>query len=206
MEKLNLSFEKETISSFLTGFITAIITVFLFIRILPIYILTALFQNITHRKSPLIPYDSDSEGDDEEGEEPSATDSQLSQFPNQTVSANTRCKLVLIIRTDLKMTAGKIAAQCCHATLAAYRVSLKRKGSNILDVWRKNGEAKITLKCNSEAEMLDLEEKAKKKGLVARSILDAGHTQIDPGSRTVLAIGPADQNVINEITGHLKLY
>ena len=26
-------------------------------------------------------------------------------------------KMVLVIRSDLDMTAGKIAAQCCHATL-----------------------------------------------------------------------------------------
>ncbi|UKZ69278.1 uncharacterized protein TrAtP1_010288 [Trichoderma atroviride] len=31
------------------------------------------------------------------------------------------CKLVLVVRTDLGMTKGKIAAQCSHATLACYK-------------------------------------------------------------------------------------
>lgn len=41
--------------------------------------------------------------------------------------------------------------------------------------------------------------------VVAEVIADAGRTQIEPGSHTVLAVGPAPLSVINEITGHLKL-
>ncbi|CAF1543725.1 unnamed protein product, partial [Rotaria sordida] len=37
-------------------------------------------------------------------------------------------------------------------------------------------------------------------------IRDAGRTQIEPGSKTVLGIGPAPSKLINEITRHLKLY
>lgn len=35
--------------------------------------------------------------------------------------------------------------------------------------------------------------------------VDAGRTQIDPGSRTVLGIGPAPVSEVNKITRHLKL-
>jgi len=42
-------------------------------------------------------------------------------------------------------------------------------------------------------------------GLVAEVIADAGRTQIEAGSHTVLGIGPGPISVINGITGHLKL-
>ncbi|KAI3658019.1 hypothetical protein MP638_000576 [Amoeboaphelidium occidentale] len=111
-------------------------------------------------------------------------------------------KMVLVIRTDLDMTKGKVAAQCCHACLAAYRHSQKDK----LRIWGSAGQAKITLKCNSEEELLSLHRDATKNGLVARYIQDAGRTQIDPGTITVLAIGPDYVEMINSVTGHLKLY
>lgn len=37
-------------------------------------------------------------------------------------------------------------------------------------------------------------------------VRDAGQTQVAPGSRTVIAIGPAPKSVLDKITGHLKLY
>ncbi|KAJ1678591.1 hypothetical protein EV182_003742, partial [Spiromyces aspiralis] len=53
---------------------------------------------------------------------------------------------------------------------------------------------------------LELQAKATSLGLVSKSILDAGRTQIAAGSRTVLGIGPGPVGVINKATGHLKLY
>ncbi|KAI9348315.1 peptidyl-tRNA hydrolase 2 [Zopfochytrium polystomum] len=114
-------------------------------------------------------------------------------------------KMVLVVRTDLEMGKGKVAAQCCHATLAAYNKMRERDPASVKR-WERWGQAKITLKCNSEEEMLDLQQKARSAGLVAQSIQDAGRTQIAAGSRTVLAIGPGPKNVIDGVTGHLKLY
>ncbi|KAG1757879.1 peptidyl-tRNA hydrolase PTH2-domain-containing protein [Suillus lakei] len=112
------------------------------------------------------------------------------------------CKLVLVVRTDLKMTTGKIAAQ--HATLACYK-ALSRTNPALVQHWERTGQAKIALKGSSEDELLELEAVAKSLNLCARSILDAGRTQIAAGSRTVLGIGPAPIDLINQVTGHLKL-
>ena len=62
---------------------------------------------------------------------------------------------VLIIRMDLKMQKGKVAAQCSHATLAAYKKSLSHSKltKEWLQTWERDGQTKITLKCNDEEEM-----------------------------------------------------
>ncbi|POM67434.1 Peptidyl-tRNA hydrolase [Phytophthora palmivora] len=113
-------------------------------------------------------------------------------------------KMVLCVRTDLKMGKGKIAAQCCHATLGAYKRALKRT-PDAVRAWEMLGQAKVCLKVDSEEEMLLLAEKAAERGLVNYVVVDAGRTQIAPESKTVLGIGPAPLKAIDEITGHLKL-
>ena len=65
--------------------------------------------------------------------------------------------------------------------------------------------AKIAVKVNSEEELLKLQETAKSVGLNCFLVMDAGHTQIAAGSKTVLGIGPALAEDIDKITGHLKL-
>lgn len=53
---------------------------------------------------------------------------------------------------------------------------------------------------------LELQKQARSIGLVSKSIIDAGRTQIEAGSRTVLAIGPGPVELIDKVTGQLKLY
>merc|ERR1712093_524463 len=117
---------------------------------------------------------------------------------------NEECKMVLVVRTDLGMTKGKIAAQASHATLACYK-SLQASNPGLLKHWERTGQAKIALKADSEDELLVLQAQAQSLNICARSIQDAGRTQIAAGSRTVLGIGPAPVRLINQVTGNLKL-
>ncbi|KAI8922510.1 peptidyl-tRNA hydrolase [Powellomyces hirtus] len=112
--------------------------------------------------------------------------------------------MVLVVRTDLGMGKGKMAAQCCHAAVAAISTA-RRRTPAVLRRYTRYGAAKVALKCGSEEELLDLHSKARAAGLVAEYIEDAGRTQIPEGSRTVLAIGPAPIADVDSITGHLKL-
>ncbi|KAI8920566.1 peptidyl-tRNA hydrolase [Entophlyctis helioformis] len=116
--------------------------------------------------------------------------------------------MVLVIRTDLDMTKGKVAAQCCHAALSAYQAATEQSDQTRawLRTWERAGQTKVTLKCPSETAMLDMQAAARRQGLVARSICDAGRTQIAAGSRTVLAIGPAPASMVDRVSGSLKLY
>ncbi|KAL4268016.1 peptidyl-tRNA hydrolase [Pleurotus pulmonarius] len=143
-----------------------------------------------------------SESDDSEEEDESLADGDLSVIQAGFMEP---CKMVLAVRVDLNMTPGKVAAQCGHATLACYK-ALVKKNPQLVKHWERTGQAKIALKAKSEDQLLELEAIAKSLNLCARSIQDAGHTQVDPGTRTVLAIGPAPVELINQVTGKLRLF
>jgi len=110
-------------------------------------------------------------------------------------------KQAIVVRTDLKMDKGKIAAQCAHASISSF---LK---ANDVDknIWIREGMKKVVLKVRSEKELVALQKLAAKNKLPNELIMDRGFTQVEPGSRTALGIGPADENKINKITGKLKL-
>ncbi|KAI0252624.1 PTH2-domain-containing protein [Lactifluus subvellereus] len=114
------------------------------------------------------------------------------------------CKLVLVVRDDLDMTTGKIAAQCAHATLACYK-ALSHKNPALLRHWERTGQIKVALRCSSEDEMLLLQAQVQSLNICARFIQDAGRTQIAAGSRTVLGIGPAPTRLVNHVTSYLRL-
>ncbi|CZT06656.1 hypothetical protein WAI453_006007 [Rhynchosporium graminicola] len=128
------------------------------------------------------------------------------QAKQELEDVNEECKMVLVVRTDLGMTKGKIAAQCGHATLACYKYFLKHDPkSKILRRWERGGQMKVALQVKSEEELDTLQATAISLGLVAEVIADAGRTQIASGSHTVLGIGPGPASVINKVTGTLKL-
>ncbi|XP_075496298.1 uncharacterized protein LOC142533425 [Primulina tabacum] len=112
-------------------------------------------------------------------------------------------KMVLVVRNDLKMGKGKIAAQCSHATLGLYKRLLNRAPKS-LNRWEMCGQVKVVVKIESEDDMLVLQERAKSLNIPTHITIDAGRTQIAPNSRTVMAVlGPAD--LVDDVTGGLKL-
>lgn len=128
-----------------------------------------------------------------------------------------KVKQILVIRKDLKMRRGKEIAQGSHASLGAILSIVKRpfsffryffvqKGSP-LQLWLDGPFAKICVTVNSEAELLDLHQRAKDAGLLHCLITDSGKTEFHGvPTHTVLAIGPAFEKDVNKITGHLPLY
>ncbi|KKZ67387.1 PTH2 family peptidyl-tRNA hydrolase [[Emmonsia] crescens] len=141
---------------------------------------------------------SESEESESEGE---GGGGELAAFEGNTEEV----KLVLVVRMDLGMGKGKIAAQCSHATLACYKYYITRApDSPILKRWERGGQAKVALQVKSEEELLVLQAQAVSLGLCAQVIQDAGRTQIASGSRTVLGIlGP--KGIVDGVTGGLKL-
>lgn len=111
-------------------------------------------------------------------------------------------KQAIVARTDLGMGTGKLAAQVAHASLSAYEDADDRTRK----AWKGEGQKKVVLKGSGEDELFELADKAEREGLPNAVIRDAGHTQLEPGTATTVAIGPGEDEVVNRVTGHLSLY
>ncbi|MDI6846628.1 MAG: peptidyl-tRNA hydrolase Pth2 [Candidatus Bathyarchaeia archaeon] len=115
-----------------------------------------------------------------------------------------RYKQIIVFRFDLKMSAGKIAAQAGHAAVSAAEEARKRC-KEWWKAWIKEGQCKIAVKVESEKELIDLEKQARELVLPCALIIDRGLTEIPPGTITCLGIGPAPAEKIDKITGMLPL-
>ena len=116
---------------------------------------------------------------------------------------NEEMKLVLVVNDEPGMTAGKIAAQCSHATLAVYHSSTEPQGGAAAVGERGAEEDRV------EVPQRDGVATARHRGegceASALIVEDAGRTQVAAGSCTVIAIGPAPESAVNAVTGALRL-
>lgn len=113
-------------------------------------------------------------------------------------------KQVIVVRSDLKMGKGKIAAQAGHAAVSAAEEA-RRNFQRWWRSWLDEGQCKIAVKAKDETELLRLENEARQSGLPLALIKDRGLTQLEPGTITCLAIGPAPASEVDRITGKLAL-
>lgn len=140
-------------------------------------------------------------------------------------------KQVIVMRKDLGMRKGKMIAQGAHASMGAIFnkgiVFMQKSLIGRLLRWyfRVNGYSfqllpmddqmhqwvagrfkKITVSVNSEAELLEIYQKALDAGLNASLIRDAGLTEFGgQPTFTAVAVGPNRADVVNKITGNLPL-
>ncbi len=119
-------------------------------------------------------------------------------------SASFSYKMVIVVRTDIKMSKGKMAAQAGHAAVSASEYARKNR-PEWWTPWINEGQCKIAVKAKSEQEILELERKARNTKLPAVLIVDRGLTEIPPNTTTCLGIGPAPANKVDTITGKLSL-
>jgi len=129
-----------------------------------------------------------------------------------------KIKQVIILRKDLKMRKGKMVAQGAHASMAVllnegfieewergerqYRIRLSEE----MEAWISGIFTKICVSVDSEEELLNIHKQAEDAGLLCSLIQDAGLTEFDGvPTYTAVAIGPADSEDIDKITGELKL-
>ena len=113
-------------------------------------------------------------------------------------------KMVLVVRGELRLTAGKMAAQVAHAAVMLSDRA-KSRDSNLLEAWRQQGQRKIVLTVERLDELERLERAARARGLATAWVDDAGLTEVPPGTRTVLGIGPARATDLDPVTGDLDL-
>jgi PTH2 family peptidyl-tRNA hydrolase len=110
-------------------------------------------------------------------------------------------KQVIVLRTDLEIGKGKLAAQAAHASVE----SVFRSDPKTIQKWRDAGAKKVVLKVSSETELKKIQQLAAKAKLISVLISDAGLTQLKPGTKTAVGIGPDAEAKIDKITGKLKL-
>ena len=110
-------------------------------------------------------------------------------------------KQVIVTRTDLDLTTGKLCGQVAHASI----MSLMKTPPIDQDSWFKNNQPKIILKIDTLEELVRLYETALNKDIPTSLVIDVGMTQIKPGTITCIGIGPAPKEKIDELTSTLKL-
>ena len=113
-------------------------------------------------------------------------------------------KQVIVMRADLKMRRGKEIAQGSHASMAFLLEG--DTPNHLLNGWLNNAQTKVCVSVNSEEELQEIYNKAKEAKLIVNMIIDLGKTEFNgEPTKTCLAIGPNKTELIDSITGHLKL-
>ena len=138
-----------------------------------------------------------------------------------------RSKMMIVMRRDLKMRKGKIAAQAGHACVDAILMALSKEGrlndfemtsdgfvlkntekpSTPLSEWFEYGSAKVCVYVDSEEELLLIASKANEMGIIVSVITDAGMTEFHGvPTKTCLALEPLPAEIADLLTGNLPLY
>lgn len=135
--------------------------------------------------------------------------------------ADADLRQVLVVRHDLNMRRGKLVAQTGHAPVmlmqntpgAGFRTNAAGKREFVvpdedgsLEAWMTGGQKKVCVSVKTDAELLDLFERATAAGLRCTMVTDAGHTEYHGvATRTVMSIGPHPRTLLDPFTGPDKL-
>jgi peptidyl-tRNA hydrolase, PTH2 family len=114
-------------------------------------------------------------------------------------------KMVLVLRGELRLTPGKAAVQVAHAAVLLVEEARRRRPGWV-DRWRSAGQKKIAVVVDSLEEMEGLRRRAVARGIPTVLVEDAGFTEVAPGTKTCLGLGPAPASELDPITGTLPLY
>lgn len=112
-------------------------------------------------------------------------------------------KQVIVVRTDLGMGKGKIAAQVGHACVLGAEHVRKSNPDWFSEWW--HGQEKVVVRVSGLRELQEVKMHAINLNLPWSEVTDAGHTQISPGTTTCISIGPAPERLVDRVTGDLKL-
>ena len=114
----------------------------------------------------------------------------------------THYKCVVLVRKDLNMSKGKTCAQTAHGTISMCAdCSQKEKFIR----WRTQGEPVIVLYVSNKSAMDSICSIALRKKVYVHQVIDAGHTEVAPGTNTVSILGPDNLTKIEKLTKQLKL-
>jgi peptidyl-tRNA hydrolase, PTH2 family len=113
-------------------------------------------------------------------------------------------KMVIVLRGELRLTAGKAAVQTAHAAVLLTRQA-EQRDPRTLEAWLNEGQKKIALVVPTLGELETIERQARAQKIPLVWVEDAGLTEVPPGTRTCLGLGPVRTKEIDPITGLLPL-
>ncbi|MHA1596970.1 MAG: peptidyl-tRNA hydrolase Pth2 [Candidatus Asgardarchaeia archaeon] len=113
-------------------------------------------------------------------------------------------KQVIVVREDIKMSVGKVAAQVAHAAVSSAFKTYRIK-RDWFEKWFEEGQKKVVLKVKKLEDLLKLSNEVESSGIPSSLIKDMGLTEIPPGTITALGIGPAPSKILDKFTGSLPL-
>ena len=113
-------------------------------------------------------------------------------------------KMVLVVNTELGMGKGKVAAQCGHAAVACFKAALVEK-PQLVAAWERTGQTKVVVRGGGEESLLAVSKAGRQAGMVVAEVRDAGRSQVEAGSLTLVGLGPANNLLIDKVAGKLKL-
>ena len=113
-------------------------------------------------------------------------------------------KMVILIRKDIKMSKGKVLAQVGHAVVEATIKAYTK--TTLFYKWQADGEKIVILKVPNEKTLDTIMTIADRKDVHNGKVIDAGLTEVSPGTTTVGYVGPDYNDKIDKLTRQLKLY
>lgn len=126
----------------------------------------------------------------------------------------------LIVNTSLNMSSGKVCAQCGHAVqhimLEFFKleiISAKKKleihlpddlteHMQLTAEWISHGSRKVVLRADDK----EFEKVKEEFGTNCYCVKDEGHTQVAPGSETVIALWPQHKSQVSKTIKRLQVY
>lgn len=144
----------------------------------------------------------------------SPENNEVAQVNPNVATNSSNIKQVIVMRTDTAppMRKGKMVSQGGHGVIGFIFGSLKHIEGRRYEIefteaeedWKNGNQTKITLKVDSEDELLDIHCRARKAGLKSHLVLDLGLTEFAGSTYTCVTIGPDLKEKIDVLTGHLK--
>jgi len=113
--------------------------------------------------------------------------------------------LAVLVRQDLGMGPGKVAAQVGHAAVGCSLAS-RTAAAHRFERWRSESGRLLVLAVTDEDALRHRQEQAERLGVVHKAVRDAGRTEVPAGTWTVLGLGPAPASVLMPLIEGLSTY
>lgn len=127
-------------------------------------------------------------------------------------------KQLILVRKDLKMQQGKLAAQVAHASLMSFLNACSKKQNKRVtsyevfafsceEEWLNNASTKVVLAVKNENQLLKYQKIAEENAIPNALITDLGRTCFNNQETvTCLGIGPFDNETLDTLFKRLQLY